>query len=275
MVDPERWDKWIALLTFVNIYGRPMTLGEYSLAMSYDNAPTVFNPEQEDSDNDGIGDAVDGAVLTAFDAELVLMGSYSGGYLTALLTAEAGPIPGQEVVFEFDSDGDGVDEIYVDYTDADGMASAEVTSLLPLGTTATFSASWDGIIVQAADEGQVKIVEKNPPEITKLVVSPSTLWPPDHRLKLITVYIEVTDDTDPDPEVSLKSVTSNEPDNGMADGNTVGDIRIDPDGSIYLRAERSAVGTGRIYTITYQATDDYGNSAEKSADVTVPNYKGK
>jgi hypothetical protein len=35
-------------------------------------------------------------------------------------------------------------------------------------------------------------------------------------------------------------------------------------------AERNEYGTGRIYTITYQATDESGNTATKSATVTVP-----
>jgi hypothetical protein len=37
-----------------------------------------------------------------------------------------------------------------------------------------------------------------------------------------------------------------------------------------LRAERSGVGTGRIYTITYLVTDGCGNSTSASATVTVP-----
>ncbi|UCE99911.1 MAG: hypothetical protein JSV82_02270, partial [Planctomycetota bacterium] len=46
---------------------------------------------------------------------------------------------------------------------------------------------------------------------------------------------------------------------------------VDPnDGSIYLRAERTGTGTGRIYTISYQAVDDSNNVAVDSATVTVP-----
>ena len=45
---------------------------------------------------------------------------------------------------------------------------------------------------------------------------------------------------------------------------------IDPDSSIYLRAERSGTENGRVYTITYQGIDDSGNVAVQSATVTVP-----
>ena len=47
-------------------------------------------------------------------------------------------------------------------------------------------------------------------------------------------------------------------------------IQIDEDGNIYLRAERSGTGSGRIYTITYSATDASGNSSSVSASVSVP-----
>ncbi len=59
MVDMVRWQRWMTLLDYVNAYGQPMTLGDYALAMAFDNAPTVYNPDQADSDHDGIGDVVD------------------------------------------------------------------------------------------------------------------------------------------------------------------------------------------------------------------------
>jgi hypothetical protein len=37
-----------------------------------------------------------------------------------------------------------------------------------------------------------------------------------------------------------------------------------------LRAERSGSGGDRIYTVTYQATDDSGNQARVSQQVVVP-----
>ena len=47
------------------------------------------------------------------------------------------------------------------------------------------------------------------------------------------------------------------------------DIQI-IDGTIYLRAERSGKSDGRVYTLTYQATDCAGNTSTASATVTVP-----
>jgi hypothetical protein len=108
-----------------------------------------------------------------------------------------------------------------------------------------------------------------------VTVSPDTLWPPNHRYVTVVPTIDVSDNTDPNPTVTLVSVESNEPDNGRGDGNTTNDIVINPDGSIDLRAERSGRGDGRIYTITYRATDACGNSTLATATVTVPHDRGR
>ena len=96
---------------------------------------------------------------------------------------------------------------------------------------------------------------------------------------LCTPSIEVSDNCDSNPNVTLVSVTSNESEEAYtydpafdmyrSEGHTDGDIQI-VNGDIYLRAERSGKGDGRIYTITYQAADFSGNSATASATATVP-----
>jgi predicted extracellular nuclease len=106
-------------------------------------------------------------------------------------------------------------------------------------------------------------------------VTPDKLWPPNHKYVTVEATVVATDNFDPNPTVTLVSVTSNEPDNGVGDGNTTNDIVIVDDFTFKLRAERSGKGTGRVYTITYMASDDCGNSATDQATVTVPHDKGK
>ena len=53
-----RWAAWIQLLEYVRDYegGVAMTMGEVALAKAFDNAPTVYNPDQADNDHAGFGD---------------------------------------------------------------------------------------------------------------------------------------------------------------------------------------------------------------------------
>ena len=113
------------------------------------------------------------------------------------------------------------------------------------------------------------------PTFDEVSVTPNVLWPANHKYVDVTATVVVSDNINPYPTVSLVSVTSNEPDNGKGDGNTVDDIVILDDFHFMLRAERSGSGTGRIYTITYMMTDACGNSATATAEVTVPkSHKG-
>ena len=87
----------------------------------------------------------------------------------------------------------------------------------------------------------------------------------------------VVHDNCPGVSYVLTSITSSEPDNGLGDGDTVGDIQDasfgTADTAFKLRAERSGPGPGRIYTVTYTATDASANSTAAQAIVTVPHNK--
>lgn len=113
------------------------------------------------------------------------------------------------------------------------------------------------------------------PTFEELSVSPDTLWPANHKYVDVTATVVVSDNFDPNPTVTLISVTSNEPDDGLGDGDTENDIVILDDFHFQLRAERSGTGEGRIYTITYQVMDACGNSVTQSVTVTVPKSQKK
>jgi len=69
---------------------------------------------------------------------------------------------------------------------------------------------------------------------------------------------------------TITSVTSNEPVNGLGDGDVAPDWQIVDPHHVTLRAERSGTGTGRIYVITITRTDGGGHTATKAVVVTVP-----
>ncbi|OGG45999.1 MAG: hypothetical protein A3F84_23910 [Candidatus Handelsmanbacteria bacterium RIFCSPLOWO2_12_FULL_64_10] len=95
---------------------------------------------------------------------------------------------------------------------------------------------------------------------------------------LVAKGISVTDNSDPAPSLDV-TVTSNEPDNGLGDGDTALDweVKKNQDGTfdVWVRAERSGKGSGRIYTITATTRDASGNEAMSSATVTVGHDQGK
>lgn len=161
-----RWDAWLQLLDHVKSYpgGVVMTMAEVALAKGYDNAPTVPNPDQADSDHDGIGDVVDGAGITAADHVALTRGVV--GTLSATLTGPTGPLAGQEVSFTFDADGDDVDEIFTGTTDVDGVATVAVTTSRPVGT-APYAVSWTDGIVTVTD-----IAELNVGDLVTLTLDP-------------------------------------------------------------------------------------------------------
>jgi len=122
----------------------------------------------------------------------------------------------------------------------------------------------------------LNVCDDEVPPTLEVSVTPNILWPANHNYVSVTASVIASDNSGLSPTVTLVSVTSNEPDDGVDDGNTVDDIVIVDDYHFRLRAERSGSGTGRLYTITYQAVDDCGNTTTRSATVSVPlNKKGK
>jgi len=122
----------------------------------------------------------------------------------------------------------------------------------------------------AAQVTRTVIVEDTIPPEFSLSVEPNVLWPANHKMVKITPSWTVSDNCDESPDVTLVSITMNEEDDAKGDGHTSDDIQISANGSIYLRAERSGKGSGRVYTITYRAVDDAGNVVVDSATVKVP-----
>lgn len=118
------------------------------------------------------------------------------------------------------------------------------------------------------------LADTTPPVIASLATSPASLWPANHKMVGVTVTANATDDGGP-VTTRILSVTSNELDNGLGDGDTANDIVITPPMSVNLRAERSGSGNGRIYAITVEAEDAAGNTSTAVVHVTVPKSKGK
>jgi uncharacterized repeat protein (TIGR01451 family) len=103
-----------------------------------------------------------------------------------------------------------------------------------------------GKVMSAADSVPLQILDVAAPAVD-IAVSPAILWPPDHKFVVVTATITVKDNCDPNPSVTLLSITSNEPAVGaIGNGDQGPDIQgaaIGTDDRTFeLRAERT---TGR------------------------------
>ena len=114
----------------------------------------------------------------------------------------------------------------------------------------------------------VTVKDNKPPFITPVFAYPTLLWPPDHKLKNVTVNYFSWDNCEP-ASCSL-SVSSNEPVLGTGFGDKAPDWVIPDKHHVKLRAERSASGDGRVYTITVTCTDASGNASTQKTRVFVP-----
>lgn len=173
------------------------------------------------------------------------------------------------------SDPDG-DPLSYQWRNAAGSVVASTASAnltLSVGTHRFTLLVSDGKGGTASASVEVTVVDTVAPVLT-LALSPIVLWPPNHQLVDVTAQLKVVDTCDPNVVVTLVSVTSNEPDNGLGDGDTAGDIQGatlgTDDRAFQLRAERSGQGSGRVYTVVYRARDASANASTASGEVRVP-----
>ena len=119
----------------------------------------------------------------------------------------------------------------------------------------------------------VTVLNHNP--ICTSVTGGPNLWPPNHKLRLITL----TGATDPDGDpvtLTVAHVTQDEPLDGLGDGNTSPDATLGPaSNQVNLRAERSGTGDGRVYRISFTGSDGRGGTCAGTARVGVPHDQGK
>jgi hypothetical protein len=96
----------------------------------------------------------------------------------------------------------------------------------------------------------------HPPDCSRVSANPAELWPPNHKLRLVTVGGA----TDPDGDAVTLTVTSVTP-------SWIAGPRSD---QVWLKAERSGASNGRVYTLTVRATDAEGATCTGQATVVVP-----
>jgi hypothetical protein len=171
-----------------------------------------------------------------------------------------------------DPDGDAMNVIWlVNGVDVQTnyIAASTNSAVVNVSYSAVFAAGTNSIRVFVLDTAgnattcgtTVVVTDTNAPVITKATASPCTLWPPNNQMVDVCIRALVQDCSSTTWKIT--GVSANE--------GTSADWKICGDHNVKLRATRSAKGSGRIYTVTLQATDSSGNrSAVAAVKVTVP-----
>ena len=119
----------------------------------------------------------------------------------------------------------------------------------------------------------ITVNDTEAPVVGVATVDKSILWPANHQMEMVTVNYTATDNCSVD---CVLTVTSNEPQDGLGDGDTSPDWEVVDAHHVLLRAERSGTGSsGRIYTITVTCSDPAGHTVVRTVTVRVPKSLGK
>lgn len=111
------------------------------------------------------------------------------------------------------------------------------------------------------------------PVCTGALPSVAELWPPNHEM----VDVNVNGVTDPDGDavsITITAIMQDEPVNGLGDGDTSPDGAGVGTSTAQVRAERSGTGDGRVYVISFTASDGRGGTCTGSVTVSVRHSQG-
>lgn len=112
------------------------------------------------------------------------------------------------------------------------------------------------------------------PDCSGAAAMTGVIWPPDHRMVAETV-VGVTDPNGLALTISVTGIQQDEPVNALGSGNTAPDGTGVGTPTAYVRAERSGPGTGRIYIISFSATNTIGGMCTGTVPVFVPHDQGQ
>jgi von Willebrand factor type A domain-containing protein len=104
--------------------------------------------------------------------------------------------------------------------------------------------------------------DNNPPDCNTATASETTLWPPNHRMKELTISNVTDPDTNDTVSVNITGVTQDEPTTGGGSGDKQPDAELVGNDTVRVRAERAGTEDGRVYYVMFEATDGKGGTCE-------------
>ena len=160
---------------------------------------------------------------------------------------------------------------------APGTPESFVLCGLPQGVVYVALQSADGSFNSSAiATAQVDCETNHRPDCTNAAACVASLWPPNHKYEAVSICGVTDPDGDP-VTITATGITQDEPINTRGDGNTCPDGQI-VNGQASVRAERTGTpgipGNGRVYAISFTATDSHGASCSGTVQVCVPHDQG-
>jgi hypothetical protein len=162
-------------------------------------------------------------------------------------------------------------------TDNCAVASTSFADLVVpgCGGTALISRTWSAFDAAENSAGCVQTittVDTTPP-VVACDLARHRIWPPNHKFINAGLSFTAVDACDPARQAIDLGVTSDEdPSEELGAGGPTHcpDASIVEDQTVWLRAERSGLGDGRVYSVSVTATDACGNAAACFSDAQVP-----
>jgi len=198
--------------------------------------------------------------------EIEIVSGPHGGEVAQLATDSEG-----QFSFSYLGETTGLDLVTAIFeSDDDGGAPPPPPIVLSSARTASIQN-----IVSATAEVEWTEEELAAPDCNTVVASPFLIWPPNHRMRAVTLHgPDAVDGVEAELEVLY--VHQDEPTNYLGDGNFDPDGWISEDGSeVSVRAERSGLLDGRLYFVGFEASLPGGGSCEGEAVLGVPHDRGQ
>jgi CARDB protein len=169
------------------------------------------------------------------------------------------------------------------------QVSFAIPSDLPAGTYFLAAcADSNGVVVELDESNNCSFIKvqgresfvvpmetpNHPPVCAGAAPSVALLWPPNHQLVSVTIQ-GVTDPENDPVSVRIAGITQDEPVNGLGDGDTAPDGFGVGTSVALLRAERSGLENGRVYAVSFTASDGKGGACSGTVSVGVPHDQGQ